>query len=333
MGNNLLKVVVFSAQSYDEAYFKQYEGKAYQFEYIKQALSDTTVHLATGAFAISIFVNDDASELVLVKLAALGIKGIAIRAAGHDQTDKNAAHRLGIHVANVPAYSPHSIAEHTVALILSLSRHIVEADRRVKEYNFNLEPLVGFNLHHKTVGIIGVGKIGGLTAKILNGFGCNLIAFDPKPSAEFETLYGLKYTTLDILIRTSDIIVIHAPLTADTKKLINKNTIAQMKDGVMIVNTGRGAIIDTIDAIEGIKSGKIGALGIDVYEHEKGLFFNDHSNVIPQDDVFARLLTFKNVLITGHMAFLTTNALTSIAQTTIENISAWEKGVDSIHEL
>jgi D-lactate dehydrogenase len=333
MGNNILKVVVFSARTYDEAYFKQYEGNGFHFEYIEEALSDATVHLAAGAFAISIFVNDDASESVLEKLAVLGLKGIAIRAAGHDQTDKKAAHRLGIHVANVPAYSPHSIAEHTVALMLSLSRHIVEADRRVKAYNFNLDPLVGFNLHHKKVGIIGVGKIGSLTAKILTGFGSQLLAYDPKPSDEYAALYNIAYTSLDILIRTSDIIVIHAPLTTETKKLINSHTIALMKEGVMIINTGRGGIIETLDAIEGLKSGKIGALGIDVYEYEKGLFFNDHSNAIPKDDVFARLLTFKNVLVTGHMAFLTTNALTSIAQTTIENISAWEKGVDSINEL
>jgi len=328
-----MKVVVYSANNYDNTHFDAYVDSAFHFEYVQEALSLDTADLAKDAFAVCIFVNDDASKPVLKKLVAMGVKGVAIRAAGHDQTDHEAAHQLGLHVANVPAYSPHSIAEHTVALLLALTRKIIEADKRVKSYNFKLDPLVGFNLHHKKVGIIGIGKIGGLTAKILQGFGCSLIGFDPQPNIEYTNGYGVQYVPIDNLIQEADIIIIQAPLNEHTKYLINKDSIAKMKDGVFIINTGRGGIVNTVDVIDGLKSGKIGALGIDVYEKEKGLFFNDHTMSIPTDDVFARLLTFKNVLVTGHMAFLTTNALTSIVTTTIENLNAWKSGHDSVNEL
>lgn len=328
-----MKIVVYSARSYDKAHFDVYSGSQFAFEYVEDALNLETAALAKDAFAVCIFVNDDASAPVLEKLAELGVKGIAIRAAGHDQTDKEAAHKLGIHVANVPSYSPHAIAEHTITLILALSRHIVEADVRVKQYNFNLEPLVGFNLHHKKVGIIGVGKIGGITAKILHGFGSDVMGFDPYPNQEYTEKFGLRYTNIEEIFTTADIIIIQAPLNAQTKYLINATSISSMKDGVMIINTGRGAIINTQDVIDGLKSGKIGALGTDVYEKEKGLFFYDHSNNTAIDPLFDQLLKFKNVLITGHMAFLTTNALSSIAKTTIENLQSWEKGEAASHEL
>lgn len=328
-----MKVVVYSANQYDITHFNAEKNSSIEFEFLKESLNVTTTDLAKGAFAVCIFVNDDGSKPVLEKLAALGVKAIAIRAAGHDQTDHAAAHELGMHVGNVPAYSPHSIAEHTIAMLLTLTRKIVEADKRVKSYDFTLDPLVGFNLHHKKVGIIGVGKIGGITAKILQNFGCSLLAFDPEPNDAFTKDYGLKYVTMDELFRDSEIILIQAPLNEHTKYLINSKTIATMRDGVYIINTGRGPIINTVDAIEGLKSGKIGGLGIDVYEKEKGLFFNDHTMSIPTDDVFARLLTFKNVLITGHMAFLTTNALSSIVKTTMENLNAWKSGQDSPNEV
>ncbi|WP_299247690.1 2-hydroxyacid dehydrogenase [uncultured Cytophaga sp.] len=328
-----MKVIVYSANQYDITHFQSQSDPSFEFEFVKESLNIDTTDLARGAFAVCIFVNDDASKPVLEKLSALGVRAIAIRAAGHDQTDHVAAHQLGLHVGNVPAYSPNAIAEHTVAMLLTLSRKIVEADKRVKSYDFTLDPLVGFNLHHKKVGIIGVGKIGGITAKILQGFGCKLIAYDPQPNAVYTKEYGLQYVSLDELFRESEIIIIQAPLNAHTKYLINSNAIATMRDGVYIINTGRGPIINTIDAIEGLKSGKIGALGIDVYEKEKGLFFNDHTMSIPTDDVFARLLTFKNVLVTGHMAFLTTNALDSIVQTTMDNLNAWKSGQDSPNEI
>ncbi|HSY61221.1 MAG TPA: 2-hydroxyacid dehydrogenase [Cytophaga sp.] len=328
-----MKVIVYSANEYDQTYFNACTDSAFHFEYVQESLSLDTVERAKDAFAVCIFVNDDASKPILEKLAALGVKGIAIRAAGHDQTDHEAAHQLGLHVANVPAYSPHSIAEHTVALLLALTRKIVEADKRVKSYNFKLDPLVGFNLHRKKVGIIGIGKIGGITAKILQSFGCTLLGFDPKPNNEYAKTYDIHYVSIDELIQNADIIIIQAPLNSATKYLINKSSIAAMKNGVFIINTGRGGIIHTADVIEGLKSGKIGALGIDVYENEKGLFFNDHTMSIPTDDLFARLLTFKNVLVTGHMSFLTTNALTSIVQTTIENLNAWKAGQNAVNEL
>lgn len=328
-----MKVVVYSARSYDKKHFDEIPASDISFEYVEDSLNLETAALANGAFAVSIFVNDDASAAVIEKLAGYDVKGIAIRAAGHDQTDHEAAHALGLHVANVPSYSPHSIAEHTITMMLALSRHIIEADARVKQYNFNLEPLVGFNLHHKKVAIIGVGKIGGLTAKILHGFGCKIMGFDPFPNQEYTQLYGLEYTSLEEIYKTADIIAIQAPLNAHTKYLINASSIALMKDGVIIINTGRGGIVNTQDAIEGVKSGKIGGLGIDVYEKEKGLFFYDHSSNPAIDPLFDQLLKFKNVLVTGHMAFLTTNALSSIAQTTIDNIHSWAKGENSIHEL
>lgn len=328
-----MKVLFYSARVYDKKYFDAANQGEFMFEYIEEALSLETAGYAEGAAAVCIFVNDDASAPVLEKLAAYGVKGIAIRAAGHDQTDHKTAHGLGMRVANVPAYSPNSIAEHTVTMILALSRHIVEADSRVKQSNFILDPLVGFNIHHKTVGIIGVGKIGGLTAKILHGFGCTLQAFDPYPNQAYTDQYGLQYKSIEEVLTTSDIIVIQAPLNTHTKYLINANSIKTMKDGVMIINTGRGGIINTKDVVEGLTSGKIGYLGLDVYENEKGLFFSDHSVNKPADELFLSLTTFKNVLITGHMAFLTTNALASIAQTTIENIRAWNAGTDSSHEI
>ncbi len=328
-----MKVLVYSTRSYDRTHFDALENGLFTFEYVEDELNIDTAELAKGAFAVCIFVNDDASAPVIEKLAAYGVRGIAIRAAGHDQTDKEAAHKFGMHVANVPSYSPHSIAEHTVTLLTALSRHIVEADARVKQYNFNLEPLVGFNLHHKKVGIIGVGKIGGITAKILHGFGCELLGFDPFPKEEYTKQYNLRYTTLEEIYQVADIIVIQAPLNAHTKYLINKTSIAAMKDGVVIINTGRGGVINTQDVIDGLASGKIGALGIDVYEKEKGLFFYDHSANKTVDPLFDRLLAFKNVLITGHMAFLTTNALTSISRTTLANLSSWHKGEAAENEL
>ncbi len=328
-----MKILFYSARSYDQKHFEAANPGTVTFEYMEEALSLETAHYAEGAFAVCIFVNDDACAAVLEKLAMYGVKGIAIRAAGHDQTDHEAAHRLGMRVANVPAYSPHAIAEHTVTMILALTRHIVEADSRVKQGNFILDPLVGFNIHHKTVGIIGLGKIGGLTAKILHGFGCTLQAFDPYPNQTYTNEYGLQYKTIEAVLTTSDIIVIHAPLNADTKYLINAESIKTMKDGVMIVNTGRGGIINTKDVLDGLTSGKIGYLGLDVYENEKGLFFSDHSANKPADEIFLALTKFKNVLITGHMAFLTTNALASIAKTTVENLGAWRAGKDSDHEI
>lgn len=328
-----MNVAVFSIKNYEVKYLKDSNAGKHVLKFIDEPLSMDTVHLANGCDAVSIFTNDDATATVVEKLKGLGVKGIAIRAAGYDQTDIKKAKELNISVANVPEYSPYSIAEHTVAMILSLNRKIVRADRKVKEYNFILDDLVGFDLNGKTVGIIGLGKIGGIVAKILNGFGCKILGYDIQQNQEFIEKYGVEYVELEQLCKQADIISLHAPLNAHTKYMISKDKIGKMKDGVMIINTGRGGLINTQDTIDALKAGKIGYLGLDVYEKEKGLFFFDHTTSIPSDDLFARLLTFKNVLITGHQAFLTKNALTNIADTTIYNLDCWSKGNDTKHEL
>ena len=239
--------------------------------------------------------------------------------------DLKAAEQLGLTVVRVPAYSPYAVAEHALALMLGLNRHTHKAYNRVREGNFALDGLMGFDLHGKTVGIIGTGKIGAITATILNGFGCRVIAVDHHPSEECQKL-GVTYVTLEELLQQSDIISLHCPLTPDTFHLIRPETIEEMKSGVMLINTSRGALIDTVAVIEGLKSGQIGSLGLDVYEEEGDLFFENLSDTVIQDDVFSRLLTFPNVLITGHQAFFTQEAMTAIAEVTLENIRAYFSG-------
>jgi len=328
-----MKVAIYSTRGYERTYLEKSNNGQLDLLFLEEALSSDTVSLAEGCEAVSIFTNDDGSAPILEKLSKLGVKYIAIRAAGYDQTDISKANELGIRVGNVPEYSPYSIAEHTIAMIQALNRKIVLADKKVKAYNFSLNDLIGYDLNGKTVGIVGLGKIGGIVARILNAFGCRLLGYDIEPNQEFIEKYGVSYVGLDELCEQSDIISLHAPLNEHTKYMIDKNRIARMKKGVMIINTGRGGLINTQDAIDGLKSGQIGYLGLDVYEKEKGLFFYDHSDSIPQDDVFARLLSFKNVLITGHQAFLTSNALENIADMTIYHLSSWSKGQKSKHEL
>lgn len=328
-----MKVSVFSFKTFEKKPLEEFAKGQHEFKFISEALSFETISQAEGMDAVSVFVNDDCSAPVLEKLVSMNIRFIVSRCAGTDNIDLKRAKELGIKVANVPHYSPYSIAEHTVALILSLNRKLIEADHRVKSYNFRLEGLVGFDLNGKTVGIIGAGKIGGIFAKIMHGFGCRILAFDTEPDLSLTELYDLKFVELDELCKLSDIISLHVPLNEFTKYLINKDKIALMKKGVMIINTCRGGVINTIDLIEGIKSGKIGAVGMDVYEREKGLFFYDHSQNILQDDIFSRLLSFKNVLITGHQGFLTENALSNIAETSIYNLNCFVNNNVSINEV
>ncbi|MCS6809555.1 MAG: 2-hydroxyacid dehydrogenase, partial [Candidatus Kapabacteria bacterium] len=273
------------------------------------------------------------SAEVLDKLYDAGVRYIALRSAGFNHVDIQRARELGFRVANVPAYSPYAVAEHTVALMLALNRKIVRASNRVRDLNFSLDGLVGFDMNGKTVGIIGTGKIGSVVAKILHGFGCRLLCYDIKPDPELERLYAAVFTDLSTLCAESDIITLHTPLLPETKYLINHERIAQMKKGVMLINTSRGGLVHTADVIEGLKSGHIGYLGIDVYEQEQGIFFYDYSDTILQDDMIARLLTFPNVLITSHQAFLTHTALHNIAETTLYNVSCWAKGLHSEYEL
>lgn len=329
-----MKVAVFSAKEFEIEYFNQLNNSRHELVFFKESLNIETVHLSSDCDAISLFTNDDCSEAVLNLLKSqTKVKFIATRSAGTDHINLKVAKTLEFKVAYVPQYSPYAIAELVITLILALNRKIVQADKKVKQNNFLLDDLIGFDLHGKTVGIIGLGRIGAIVAKILNGFGCKLVGYDLVENAELKQLYGLKYTTLDELYSASDIITIQTPLNEHTKYLINESSISKMKDGVMIINTSRGGVINTVDLLNGLNTGKVGAAGLDVYEKEKGLFFFDHSNEINKDVVFNQLLTFKNVLITGHQGFLTSNAITNIIGDTLQHLSDWENGGISKDEI
>lgn len=321
-----MKVAVFSTKSYDRTFLEtantEYKHELVFFE--PQLTCETSI-LATECPAVCAFVNDQLDRKTLTCLAECGTKLIALRAAGYNNVDINAAAELGLTVVRVPAYSPHAVAEYTVGMILTLNRKIYRAHYRVREGNFSLEGLMGFDLHGKTAGIIGTGKIGAIVAQILQACGCRVLAYDKYQNSDCQAL-GVQYVSLQELFSNADIISLHCPLMPETYHLINSAAIALMKTGVMLINTSRGALIDTKAAIKGLKSGKIGYLGLDVYEQEGDIFFEDLSNTIVQDDVLQRLLTFPNVLITGHQAFFTEDALTSIAHTTLANISDFAAG-------
>ncbi|WP_421723802.1 2-hydroxyacid dehydrogenase [Bauldia sp.] len=328
-----MRVAVFSTKPHDERFLiaANQDGR-HELLFLDARLSPPMVAAAAGADVVCAFVNDDLGAEVLTELAALGIRLVALRSAGFNHVDLLAAKERGIAVARVPEYSPHAIAEHTAALILSLNRKIHRAYARVREGNFSLEGLMGFDLHGCTVGAIGTGKIGRAFLGIMRGFGCDLVAYDLFPNAEVEAM-GARYVDLQSLLAQSDIISLHCPLTPETFHLINTDAIAAMRKGAMLVNTSRGAVIDTSAAIGGLKSGQLGSLALDVYEEEGDLFFENLSDQVIQDDVFARLLTFPNVLITGHQAFFTEDALRAIAEMTIANISAFERDGAPLHAV
>ena len=328
-----MKVLVYSAKEFEIPYLKKANNKKHQLTFINDALSSKTAMMAVGYDAISIFSADEACFITIEKLKDFGVKYIGLRSVGHDNVNLRAAHRLNIKVANVPAYSPYAIAEHAVALLLAINRKLIESNLRVSHYNFNLNNLVGFDLNGKTVGIIGTGKIGSIMCKIMHGFGCKLLGYDIVETDDLKYRYSVDYTSLEELCAKSDIISLHVPLNAETHQLINEDLISDMKDGVIIINTARGSVINTEHVVDGLRSGKIGALGIDVYENEKGVFFKDHSQDIPNDDLLMRLNALPNVLITGHHAFLTEEALTNIAETTIYNFDCWSKGEETENEL
>ena len=319
-----MRVAVFSAKPYDrETLPAGPGGAAHDWQFWEEKLGPPSARLAEGTEAVCAFVNDDLSRAVLRRLAAQGTKLIAMRCAGYNNVDLAAAAELGLSVARVPAYSPHAVAEHAVALILTLNRKTHRAFNRVRDGNFALDGLLGFDLFGKTAGIVGTGLIGAVLARILTGFGCRVLASDPYPNAECVAL-GVEYVPVEALFAESDIVALQCPLTPGTRHLVNDAAIARMKPGVMIVNTSRGAIIDTRAAIRGLKSGRIGGLALDVYEEESGVFFEDLSGQILKDDVLARLMTFPNVLITAHQGFFTEEALGEIARVTAENLSAFE---------
>lgn len=317
-----MRVAVFSSKSYDRQFLDAANAGKHQLIYLEPRLDASTAIAADGAEVVCAFVNDHLDKAVLEILARQGVKLLALRCAGFNNVDLAAAKSLGIEVARVPEYSPYSVAEHAVAMILTLNRKIHRASARVREGNFALEGLLGFDMHGKTVGVVGTGKIGYFFIRIMVGFGCKVLAYDPYPD-ERSVAAGAEYVDLPELLSNSDIVSLHCPLTPQTHHLINEDAIKRMRHGAMLINISRGGIIDTRAVIRGLKSGIIGSLGLDVYEEEDNLFFHDLSNTVIHDDVFARLLTFPNVVVTGHQAFFTEDALSEIAKITIENISSF----------
>ncbi len=328
-----MKIKFFSSRPYEEDYLIKANLTKHEISFETASLSTQTVDSTIGFEAISAFTNDDLSADILKKLKENGVNYIALRSTGYDHIDLKYAAENGIKVANVPEYSPYSVAEHAVTMMLTLNRKIIQTDQQVKKYNFTLNNLIGFDMNNKTVGIVGMGKIGQVIAKILNGFGCKILAFDIDPKSHLTENYNVTYCSKKELFEKSDIITLNCPLTEDTHYTINKESLTTMKNGVMIINCGRGGLINTSDALDGLKIGKIGYLGLDVYEKEKGLFFYDHSQNELKDTILLELMNFKNVLITPHQAFLTSTALKNIADTTFYNIDCFAQDKISENEL
>lgn len=331
-----MKVAVYSAQRYDRQFLDEAtrdadDAGSFELLYLDTGLSPQTAALARGCEAVCIFVNDRADAPVLESLAALGVRSIVLRCAGFNNVDLAAAQRLGMAVLRVPAYSPEGVAEHAVALIMTLNRQTHRAYSRVREGNFMLDGLLGFTMHGKTAGIVGTGKIGLAAARILKGFGCHVLGCDPCPAPEFAELGEM--VDLAALLTQSDIVTLHCPLTNDTRHMLDADALSRMKPGAMLVNTSRGALIDTGAVIEALKSRHLGSLALDVYEQESGLFFHDRSSDIIQDDVFQRLMTFPNVLVTGHQGFFTAEAMREIAQVTFQNLADIRDGKDSPNKV
>jgi len=317
-------VAFFDTKSYDREHFARQEGVDWRFHEFR--LGTETATVARGATAVCVFVNDRLDRPCLATLAETGVKHVALRCAGFNNVDLAAARELGLAVTRVPAYSPHAVAEHTIALLLTLNRRIHRAYNRVREHNFSLGGLVGFDLHARTVGVVGTGKIGRLVAQILRGFGARVVAHDPFPDADWARANGIEYRMLGDLLAGSDIVTLHLPLTPGSHHLLDEHTIARLKPGAYIVNTSRGGLIDTTALIAGLKSGRLGGVALDVYEEEEGIFFEDLSGTVLQDDELSRLLTFPNVLVTAHQAFLTQEALGEIARVTVENLARLARG-------
>lgn len=317
-----LKLILFDAKPYDQEFFNKINDNpryGYEIHYITGRLTEDTVALTAGFDCVCVFVNDNVNASIINKLYENGIRILALRSAGYNNVDLDAAYRR-IHVVRVPAYSPYAIAEHTVALMLSLNRKTHRAYLRTRENNFTINGLLGFDMYQKTAGVIGTGKIGKVVIQILKGFGMRVLAFDVYPDHKFAKENGIEYVSLDTIYRESDIITLHCPLTPENVHMINTDTISRMKNGVMIINTGRGKLINTRDLITGLKEKKIGSAGLDVYEEEGDYFFEDFSAEPISDDVLVRLLSFPNVLVTSHQAFFTREAMENITETTLENI-------------
>lgn len=321
-----MRITLFSSKPYDrDSFLAANPPHGYELHFLETRLDGETAALAANSEVVCAFVNDDLSAAVLAQLQAGGTRLIALRSAGYNHVDLHAAQALGLPVVRVPAYSPHAVAEHAVALVMALNRRIHRAFNRTREGDFSLHGLTGFDLHGKAVGVVGCGQIGAVYARIMLGFGCRVLLHDPHPDASLEAL-GARFVGLDELLAASDIVSLHCPLTPTTRHLIDQDSLPRMKPGAMLINTGRGALVDTPALIEALKSGQLGYLGLDVYEEEADLFFEDRSDQPLQDDVLARLLTFPNVIVTAHQAFLTHEALAAIASTTLDNVAAWQAG-------
>jgi D-lactate dehydrogenase len=326
-----MKVFVFSARAYDQPVLQAADGK-HEMSFTEKRLSLETAHYANGCAAVSLFTSDDASAAVLEKLHAGGVRYVSLRSVGFDHVDLDKAAELAMRVANVPAYSPYSVAEHAVAMLMAVNRKLVIGQYLIALQNFRIDSLMGFDIHGKTIGVIGTGKIGIAFSRIMLGFGAMVLAYDPQESKEALDI-GLKYVSLEELLRNSDVVSLNCPLTKSTKHLIAATQFNWMKPGAILINTSRGAIVNTNDLITALDSGRLGGACLDVYEFEKGLFFEDHTNNIIHDAIFFRLRSFKNVLITSHQSFLTSDAIGQIVETTIGNLNCWQNQVPCPNEL
>jgi D-lactate dehydrogenase len=329
-----VKVAIYSSHLFEREFFDAANVKLeHELVFMEASLNSKTAPSAKGFDVVCCFVTDTLDRETLAVLKVSRVRLIALRSAGYNNVDLKEAAHLGIRVVRVPAYSPHAVAEYAVGILLSLNRKIHRAYARVRELNFSLDGLMGFDLNEKTIGVIGTGRIGSVFARIMHGFNCRVIAYDPKPNPQLVTEKIVEYVDLTTLYRQSDIISLHVPLLPSTKHLIGASAMAEMKKGIMIINTGRGALLDASALIDSLKSGHLGGAALDVYEEEEGVFFKDLSDQVLKDDILARLLTFPNVLVTSHQAFFTREALTKIVQTTILNISDFEKGKVLVNEV
>lgn len=328
-----MKTLVYSIHGFDKPFLERAAQGKYELVFTEQPLNKTTAHLANGFDAVALFTSDNASAEVLSELSDYGVKFIALRSVGYDHVDLEKAKSLGIKVANVPAYSPYAIAEHAVALLMVLNRKILLSQQLMNENDFRLDQLIGFDLHGKTVGIVGTGKIGAAFAKIMHGFGCKLIGYDIEENQELIHQTNITYASLEELCNSSDVISVNCPLNTATKYMFNKKIFAQMKKGVVFINTARGGIVNTLDLMDALDKDIVAAAGLDVYEYEKPIFFHDHKGSQINDELFQKLRSYPNVLITGHQAFLTNEALQGIAGTTIANLDAWSHDGISKNEL
>jgi D-lactate dehydrogenase len=328
-----MKTLVYSIHGFDKPFLEKLGKSKHELVFTEQPLNENTAHLAKGFEAVALFTSDYASSNVIEELHSCGVRFISLRSVGFDHVDLETAKQLDIKVANVPAYSPYAIAEHSVALLMTLNRKIILAQELMKKNDFRLDKLVGFDLHNKTIGVVGTGKIGAAFVRIMHGFGCKILAYDIAQDNELVEQCKVQYTSLEALCKNSDVISLNCPLNEATKYMFNKTTFSKMKNGVVFINTARGGIVNTQDLLDALNRGIVAGAGLDVYEYEKPIFFYDHSNTHIEDELFEKLRSHHNVLITGHQAFLTNEALSGIAKTTIDNLDQWSQTGKSENEV